>query len=396
MKICMLTTSYPRYEGDYAGCFVHNLSKELIKKGIDVCVLAPNDINAKSHEFIDNVEIYRFKYWFTKKGQKLTYGSGMPSNMSNSFIAKIQIPFFLFFFFLNGFIRARKCDLIHSHFLLSGFIALPLKYLLKKPIITTTHGSALRDLSYINFLSFFMQRIDVIISSHPELTEKLNHLKLSKKIIEIPNLISFGKYENEDFKKSLEFINKEFNLKDEKIVTFISRFVDFKDPITVVKSIPLVIKTHQDIRFFFVGDGPLMKEIKNLIKKLDIESYIILTGFRDDIIRFLKKSDVFIASSHVENIWSMTVVEAINQNVPCILTSVGYTNKIFTHLKNACLISPKDEHSLSRAISELLENKKLSEKISTNARLLIKEKGFENTAIINKTIKIYINLTSKV
>ena len=101
MKICMLTTSYPRFRGDYAGNFVHNLTKELVKNHIKVTVVAPHDHNTKNFEQIDGVDIYRFKYWFTKKGHRLTYGSGIPSNIVNSPIAIVQIFVFILCFYVK-------------------------------------------------------------------------------------------------------------------------------------------------------------------------------------------------------------------------------------------------------------------------------------------------------
>ena len=127
MKICMLSTSYPRYIGDYVGIFVHNLAKELVKQGLKVSVLAPHDIKTKDHEVIDGVEIYRVRYWFTKQSHKLAYGEGMPYNFSHLILAKIQLPFFLLFFFLRSLRVAKSCDVIHAHFLPSGILGALIK-----------------------------------------------------------------------------------------------------------------------------------------------------------------------------------------------------------------------------------------------------------------------------
>ena len=392
MKVCMITTSYPRNVDDYAGIFIHNLAKKLVRNGTSVSIVAPHDVSTKNHEFIDGIEIFRFKYWFSKKRQRVAYGDGMPHNLSRSFFPKIQFFFFLFFFFFKGLKVAKKCDIIHAHFLLSGFIGMPIKYLLRKPLVTTVHGSDIRGIQYSRKLFFLLSKIDKIISPHPELTDKLIDFKVPQKIIKIPNIIDFGEYENEDLKKSVQMIDEEFDLKHKKIVTFIARFVDFHSPITFIKSIPYVIKKRQDVRFFLVGDGPLMNEIKKNIIKLNIESYVILTGFRKDVNRFLKRSDIFVATSNVENIWSTTVVEAITIGAPCILTSVGYTEKVFTHLENAYLIPSKDENSLASAVLELLNNENLRKKISDNGKLLLKKNGLIKNEIIERTKQLYESL----
>ena len=135
-----------------------------------------------------------------------------------------------------------------------------------------------------------------------------------------------------------------------------------------------------------------MNEIKKNIIKLKIESYVILTGFRKDVNRFLKRSDIFVATSNVENIWSTTVVEAITIGAPCILTSVGYTEKVFTHLENAYLIPSKDENSLASAVLELLNNENLRKKISDNGKLLLKKNGLIKNEIIERTKQLYESL----
>ena len=394
MKVCMITTSYPRNVDDYAGNFIHNLAKKLVRNGMNVNVVAPHDVFTKNHEFIDDIEIFRFKYWFSKKNQKVAYGDGMAHNLTRSFFPKIQFFFFLFFLFFKSLKVAKNCDIIHAHFLLSGFIGIPIKFLLRKPIITTVHGSDIREIQYSYKLFYLLSKIDKIISPHPELTNKLIEFKVPQKITEIPNIIDFGEYENENSKKSVQMIDKEFDLKDNKIVTFIARFVDFHDPITFIKSIPYVIKKRSDVRFFLVGDGPLINKIKKNIRELNIESYVILTGFRKDVKRFLRRSDIFIATSKIENIWSMTVVEAITIGVPCILTSVGFTDKKFTHLENAYLIKSKDEKALASAILTLLDNKNLRKKISNNGKIILEKNNLKNDLIVEKTIQLYKNISS--
>ena len=98
----MLSTSYPRWEGDPSSPFIEGLCKELVKKGIEVNVVAPHDVGTKEYEIISGVKIHRFQYWFTKKGQKLAYHGGMPYNIAHFTLSKIQLPFFMISFFFKG------------------------------------------------------------------------------------------------------------------------------------------------------------------------------------------------------------------------------------------------------------------------------------------------------
>ena len=128
----MLSTMYLRYKNDTRGLMVSELNKNLIEEGIEVDVVAPNDYSYKRFEIIDRVKIHRFSYFFPKRLQRLAYGSGIPTNLENSFLAKLQIPFFALSFFLGAFSTAKKCDIIYCQWIPSGFIGILLKKFLKK------------------------------------------------------------------------------------------------------------------------------------------------------------------------------------------------------------------------------------------------------------------------
>ena len=96
MKVCVVTTSYPRYEGDFAGAFLLHICQELEKLGVEVTVVAPNDTQSKRYERHGNVTIRRFNYFF-KSYQKIAYGyGGIPVNLKSNPWLVFLLPFFLF------------------------------------------------------------------------------------------------------------------------------------------------------------------------------------------------------------------------------------------------------------------------------------------------------------
>ena len=85
MKILFLTTSYPRFgknQREFA-MNIHNLAKEISRKGNEVTVVAPNDNNTLGYKKVNNVVIDRFSYWFPKQSQRVSYGDGIPDNLKN-------------------------------------------------------------------------------------------------------------------------------------------------------------------------------------------------------------------------------------------------------------------------------------------------------------------------
>lgn len=390
LKLCILTTSFPRWEGDFAAIFIYDLCKKLAEKEIKVMVVAPHEADIPQFEDFKGIEVHRFQYMWPPKMQKLAYGAGIPENLRASYFAKVQLSIFSWMFFIKGLKIAKKCDIIHAHWILPGFIGIFIKKLLRKPLVLTVHGSGLRNKNKM-IISRTLSEADIIISPHPELTEASLKYVTEEKIVEIPNIINFEKFKE----KSDSFLEKEFGLTNEKVVTFVGRLVEFYDPLTFIKAISYVLKENHDVKFFIVGDGPLRNKIESLIVQLNIGANVITTGFRNDVNMFLNRSDIFIGISPVENIWAMTILEAIVSGTPCILTDVGYTSKKFTHLEDAYLIPKKDEKRLAAAILELLGNDELRKGISKNANSLLEKEGFIGETPVRRTMQVYSNLIKK-
>ncbi|MCX8063054.1 MAG: hypothetical protein N3D16_10785, partial [Anaerolineales bacterium] len=60
MKICILTTAYPRWRGDTRGIFVHDFARKLVEAGNKVLVIAMHNPNALIKEEIDGVNVISF------------------------------------------------------------------------------------------------------------------------------------------------------------------------------------------------------------------------------------------------------------------------------------------------------------------------------------------------
>src|SRR3989338_4833230 len=145
MNVLILSPSYPRTETDMRVGFVRAFVKELVKeKGIDVAIVTSSAPDTKEHfQEMDGAKICRFNYFFPQKLQNLTYtgSSGFLESYKSSLLAKLQVPFFLLSFFLKARKFAKDCDIIDAEWLLSGLIAVPLKWLYKKPIVCVVRGA---------------------------------------------------------------------------------------------------------------------------------------------------------------------------------------------------------------------------------------------------------------
>ena len=70
-KLCVLTSSFPRYEGDSVSPFLYELCKYLVKLGHEIHVVAPHYPGAAKLEKIEGINMHRFVYFRPKELQIL-------------------------------------------------------------------------------------------------------------------------------------------------------------------------------------------------------------------------------------------------------------------------------------------------------------------------------------
>jgi len=394
MKVCYLATSYPRSENDIWVPFVHSYARIIARKN-KVVAVSSGSYGCPDFAVRDSVKIHRFTYFF-RRYQRLTYTSGMLESYKKSFMAKLQAPFFLVSFFLKSFFLAKGCDVIHCQWTLSAFIGVLVKKIRKIPVVVTIQGADIRELpAWLNH--FVINNVDAVLSCSPEFTDLVNSLGRPRRLFDVKNCLDFNKFLKPIPGRDVEKLRKELGIsRNHFVITLVGRLVPMKDPITFIKAIPLVLrKTKKKVVFLLVGEGLLKRDVLALVKKLDIRlgKDLLFLGGRSDVHHILKLSRVFLSISALENVFNTAIIESMFSRVPCILTDAGYSRKVFTHMKNCFMIPPKNPQELADAMLSLMGNEKLLAKLSKGGRQLMKDEGFFEEDIQQRTQKIYETVT---
>lgn len=387
----MLTTSFPRQRGDFAGVFVYNLARVLSKRGVGVAVVAPHDDRLPRQETWGHIRIHRFVYGCPPGRQRLAYGEGIPNNLRRRPWAALQIPVFLAMFLRAAQTVCSDCDVVHVHWAPLAWLGLALRRRYGVPVVLTVHGTDVRSLPPF-LIRPAMTRVDAVVASNLETEALLRQLDVTEyHAIPLP-------IDEAAFQPGMEAgpVAKELGLRPgDDVVTFVGRLNTFKDPLTLVRAAPLVLAERPQARFAIVGDGPLAEELRASVRQQSLEQAVHLVGARGDTGRFLALSKLFVALSPVENAWSMTIVEAMHMRVPCIITRAGQTERLFTHQEDAYLIPPGDETALAAAILRLLSHKEERDRLAHGALALLRRHGRENAYIARRTLSLYQALIEK-
>lgn len=299
---------------------------------------------------------------------------------------------FKMFWQLFYILSETKAEIVHTHgykeTLLGGLAA---RFCNVRVIIRTYHGKGIMDAGIKYTLieklnNFFTDRIIAV-------SENLKNYLISKKLQEeiitvIHNGIDPGLIKPI---KSINELKSEFNIKaEDHVIGSVGRLVPVKGHKYFLEGAKKILEVNNKVVFVVVGDGPLMLDLGNQIKKLGISNKVRFLGFRKDIIDIMNIFDIFVITSLHEGV-PMVLLEAMSLAKPIIATKVGGIPEIISDNQNGLLVSAKDSEVLALVCLELLKNNKLQKGLAKAARKDIEEK-YSNLHTAKKTEKLYREL----
>ena len=393
-SVLFVTTSFPRFKGDFAGSFVFRFAKYLSRAGLSVTVLAPGAAGYPTEDIIEDVRIHRFAYFYPRKLQCLAYTSGgILANIRHSSLARLQIPLLFYSTFLAILRHQNSFDLIHCHWLPTAIAAL-----LARPfnrhrsaIAFTNWGSDTRHLPA--WLSrWTITRLDGCISTAVETDEHLKALGRTEfRQIMAP-------VDEERFTPSAvepDLLDELDIPKDIPVLPFIGRLDSFKDPLTFIRA--CAILKQQGVSFIapIAGDGNLMHACQQEINHHDLSGCTLLLGMRTDPERLLKIATATVHISPIENTWANTIAEAMFMEIPVILSNAGYTQQTFTHEKDCLIIPAQDPMALANALKRLIENEALRQRLSMGAKSLLRQHKKDKINIVQELLAYYDEIVAR-
>ena len=370
IKITMLTTSYPRYEGDLRGIFIQKLVKNLnASNEVEVNIIQPKD-----------------------KYPDLLAGEGIFKNLKTNTNAKLQFIPCMADFFARGIKNSKNCDIIHGNWVFSGLPGLIAKKIFRKPLLLTMRGGDLKPIHERSWIAklyrFILRRADLIVCVSEQIKGELN------RIIKIDCEMILNGIDNDIFKaiNKLESRKKLKLKKDSLILTFSGRLTLDKGPLMLLKAFSKV--KEKNLVLMFIGGGKIEENLKKVSKDLKIEDKVLFLGDikHSEVPIYLSASDIYVFPRFFDS-GGNTILEAASCGLPIIATNEGFVKDILNY-KGIELIE-KNEDDLLKAIKKLVKNKKLRIRLGKEARQQILNYGIGWKENSEKYLKLYKKLLSR-
>jgi len=208
--------------------------------------------------------------------------------------------------YLSKFIKKNRIRIIHCHMTHAMILSTILKMInWNVKVVFTSHnvkfGSFLREL--IIFILKPFRDVDIIFSK-----DVLRYyFKKNKKII--PNGIDISTYKT----KAIKY--------DKFTIIAVGRLEKVKNHLALI-GIADFLRNKLDFKLIIAGDGELKERLHQKIKEKNLENYITLLGFNDNITELLTKSHLFVMPSKWEGM-PISILEAAVVGLPILSTPVG-------------------------------------------------------------------------
>jgi len=141
----------------------------------------------------------------------------------------------------------------------------------------------------------------------------------------------------------------------------------------------LLVQKSKNVHFLMVGDAfpgseHLVKEMLGKIKKMGLENQVTYLGFRKDIPQILKSLDVFVLPSILPDPFPTVILEAMASEKPVVATDHGGAQEMIQEGQTGFLIPWNNAAKGADAVSILVQNEKLRNKMGLNGRKRVLEK----------------------
>lgn len=179
-----------------------------------------------------------------------------------------------------------------------------------------------------------------------------------------------------------------------KIITTIGRLCDQKQPLTFVRLAEELVHVRgcHDLFFVIAGDGELRGATESLIRALGLDNYVRIMGYRNDVCRMLRDTDILVQPSLNEGL-PIVALEAMAMKVPVLISNVGGIAELINGC-NGVLIAAGEINLVakySEAVLDLIDNPIKRKEFGSHARETVLAK-FDVDKMVGEYEKLFTSL----
>jgi glycosyltransferase involved in cell wall biosynthesis len=391
--VCVVSTAFPRWKGDFSGPMVWNLCRSLQQIGCRVRVVTQHHKKSLAREEVEGVSITRFRYAWPDRYERIGTTSGVIDDLRGSWLAKILLPSFLLNFAKAVLRESEGCRILHVQWAPTILVALPAKLVRRMPLIVNVRTNPDTRLWRWAFKALLPLAHYVVYNSE-------NTRQLTEAVVSHPRSTVIGSGINTRQFERPDGVASEARAPGLLRLIVVARLVEFKGIEFLIRAIQLARK-ELNVQLDIHGDGPLRPDLEDLIGELHLGDVVELRGEtrHEQIPGELWKSDIFVLPSIVDSQgrtegFGAVILEAMVAGVPVIVSRVGGIVDIVNE-SNGILVEPKDVTQLTNAIVRLGRDEQLRANLARAGKAWVMAR-FSEEAICAQYEAIYKTVLEEV
>ncbi|GBD94412.1 alpha-D-kanosaminyltransferase [bacterium BMS3Abin05] len=272
-----------------------------------------------------------------------------------------------FFRKLVSYFKEENFDIVHTHVFTANLWGQLAAGISRTPVrILHEHG-------YFSLASGFRRNVTrglmkmcskiLVVSDHLKQSFRTDGKIPAAKVEVIKNGVDW-----EDFDRT---IVSEPLRNGQLVVGAVSALEPRKDPFNFVHAAEEILRSQNNIEFWWVGDGLLFPEVQEYVSRKKLSQRIKLWGNQKQVRSFLEQMDVFVLPSKTEGV-PLSLLEAMGAGVPVVATRVGENEGIVSSGENGFLVPAENPKALGEAILRLVNSEEVREKFGKNAKAFVR------------------------
>jgi glycosyltransferase involved in cell wall biosynthesis len=161
--------------------------------------------------------------------------------------------------------------------------------------------------------------------------------------------------------------------KGSPLIGFVGRLEYEKGPDLFLRAAGHIHNILPGIQFVIVGDGSMLKELRQMAKQYQLEHRLHFVDWSTDIAKVYPAFDLMAHTSRNDGT-SLVLLEAMACGLPVVGMAVGGVREMIENEHTGMLVPPADWEAMGIQILKLLEQPQLLQSMGTAGRRRVEEK----------------------
>ena len=391
MRIGLLTTSFPRREGDIAGAFVLGFARALVSQGHSVEVLAPEPCELMQRPTWPRIDVRWIPYMRPRRFARTFYGAGVPDNLRGDPLAWLGAAPFTLALLRQAIARRHAWDAVVSHWALPcGLVAGAVRQ--ARPHVAVLHSADLHLLSRLPLRTAIATRLArastrVVFVSE---TQRAHFVAmLDSDPSDSADLRARCQVQPMGIDAELtadagipgrEVARRQLSLERFTLLT-IARLVPVKGLVEAVRE----LAERADLEWLIAGDGPERTRLAALAAHAKLRVRLLGTVTGDAKRMLLRAADAFVLPSRVlasgrSEGAPTALLEAMAHDLPVIASDVGGVAAFVAHMQSGLLFDVCTRGALTACVDRVRTDHALAARLAARGRIVVERHRWDAIA----------------